>query len=110
MKDYATYERTAKPGRPFSNSTDWEIWQANTCMGGGTESRRCVNDDNDDCPLIVLMLHERHPAEWTGKRGQYRCAEKTTPADARREQAAAEQAAIDASHCGVLFELGEEER
>lgn len=107
MKSPTEYEKTARPGTPFSNGTEWEIWQYATCMGNGNDSRRCINDDNDSCPLIMLSLNEMHPAEWTGPRGRYRCSEKTTPADARREAAAAQQAAIDAAHHGVLFEIEE---
>jgi hypothetical protein len=103
------YDKTARPGRAFSNSTEWEIWSYNVCHGGGNEPARCVNDDGDDCPLITLSLTERIPAEWTGPHGRYRCAEKTTPAEARRQAnakaAAEERAAIEAQFCGPLFEI-----
>lgn len=106
MKSFEEYEKAAQPGRPFSNGTEWELWSYNVCGGSGVERNRCVRDDNDDCPLILLMLDEKHPAEWTGPRGRYRCAEKTTPTDARREALAAEQAAVDAAHY-PMFDIEE---
>ncbi|MFE3060570.1 hypothetical protein [Nocardia sp. NPDC059239] len=105
MKSFEEYEAAAREGSPFSNSTEWEIWQFNACMGAGNDSRRCVNDDNDDCPLVMLAVQGCTPAEWTGPRGRYQCSEKTTPAQARaaaaqaRRQAGAElQRQIDESH------------
>ncbi|MGY4098073.1 hypothetical protein ACW2Q0_00675 [Nocardia sp. R16R-3T] len=94
----------ARPGRPFSNSTEWEIWSYNVCHGAGNDARRCVNDDGEDCPLIALSLTDRTPAEWTGPRGRYRCTEKTTPAAARRQAEADERAAVEAEHY-PLFEV-----
>lgn len=89
MKTYDEYERTARDGRPFSNSTEWEVFQFDVCMGQGHTKRRCVNDDSaddgDGCPLILLFLDERWPAEWVGARyGPTRCTEKTTAAEQRR--------------------------
>ncbi|NEW33811.1 hypothetical protein GV791_14730 [Nocardia cyriacigeorgica] len=108
MKSYDEYAQTARIGYPFSNSTEWDIWHDNVCEGGGDESRRCINDDDEvGCPLILLALTERHPAEFTGPRGRYRCTEKVTPADSRRAEREAERAAIEEQHYGPLFELGE---
>lgn len=105
MKSIEEYEKAARTGRPFSNSTEWEIWQFNACMGGGNDSRRCVNDDNDDCPLITLAVSGCTPAEWTGPHGRYQCGEKTTlaqvrtaAAEARRQAEAERQRRIDESH------------
>lgn len=106
MRTWDEIEKAARPGRPFSNGTEWEIWQFNTCMGGGNDSRRCVRDDNDDCPLIAVSLTDVTPTEWEGPRGRYRCTEKTTPAQSRAEAAADDRAAIEARHYGPLFELG----
>ena len=42
----------------FSNSTEWEMWAANWC------ERPCKVDANQDCPLIMIALLGRTPAEW----------------------------------------------
>lgn len=116
MKAADEYESTALDGAPFSNSTDSEIWFYNVCRGGGVEARRCVNDDNDDCPLITLAVIGQTPVEWVDGRTENgearlgdRCTEKTTPAEARRvereAQATADRAAIEAQHHGPLFPL-----
>lgn len=98
MKSYEEYEKTAKPGAPFSCGTEWEIWSYNVCMGGNHPlHRRCVNDDGADegngCPLILLSMIGKTPAEWIGPDGRYRCTEKTLPADARRAERVADESA-----------------
>lgn len=113
MKDYSEYEHTSKSGRPFSNSTDWEIWSHNVCQGAGNPDRHCVNDDEDagGCPLILLAMVDRTPAEWIGPRGRYRCTEKTTAAEIRRAakqaRAAADKAALEAEHYPLLPEVSQ---
>ncbi|GAB4582602.1 hypothetical protein [Nocardia sp. IFM 10818] len=114
MKSLEEHETAAHDVPPFSNGTEWEIWQYGMCMGGGTQARRCVNDDNDDCPLIALAVTGRTPAEWTGPHGRYQCGEKTTPAQARTAAAQARREAdtelqrrIDESHY-PMFDLGEQ--
>lgn len=109
MKSFEDYEAAAREGPPFSNGTEWELWSFNACMGAGNDSRRCVHDDDADdgrgCPLILLAMIGKTPAEWTGPHGRYQCSEKTTPAQARsaaaaiRRQVDAErQRQVDASH------------
>lgn len=58
------------PRQPaFSNGTSWEIWAYNWC-------RDCVNDDNDDCPLIAAAMLSVTPREWTRTGLQdYECTE-----------------------------------
>jgi|GEM_PF-2357142 len=68
----------AAEGSPFSNSTEGECWMANNC-------HRCVHDaptrrDEWDkgCPLIMVALLGKTPAEWMRKDGfrlgdQYTC-------------------------------------
>ncbi|WP_280246403.1 hypothetical protein [Nocardia abscessus] len=113
MKPDRDYEKGAPPGRPVCNTPEGEVWIVNECEGGGNDARRCVNDDGEDCPLILIALTERTPAEWTGTHGRYSCSEKVTPAqqraadrEARRAAEAAERAAIEAQHY-PLFDLGE---
>lgn len=109
MKDYAEYEHTSKSGRPFSNSTDWEIWSHNICQGAGNPGRRCVNDDDDSdtggCPLILLMIVDRTPAEWTGPYARYTCSEKTTATDARRLETERRRTEIADSHYPLFPEV-----
>lgn len=115
MKPYKEYEKTAKDEPPFSNGTEWEIWSYNVCMGGTNHERRCVNDDGADegngCPLILLSMIGKTPAEWTGPRAWYRCTEKVLPADARRAERAAKEAAdreaLEAQHYS-MFEPSQE--
>lgn len=65
--DYADALARSRPGRAFSNGTEWDIWSDNWCY------RPCLRDlpyQNDlkgatGCPLIALaMVEERTPAEW----------------------------------------------
>lgn len=106
MRSYEEYEKTARDGAAFSNGTEWEIWSFNVCMGGTNPERRCVNDDFADdgegCPLILLSMVGKTPAEWVGAHGRYRCTEKTTPAEARRAERlareAAEREALESEH------------
>lgn len=63
MRPYEEIEAGARPQRPFSNHTEWEIWSARWC-------ERCANDtpakvDRDEgCPLILVALMGKTPAEW----------------------------------------------
>src|SRR5688500_16230419 len=41
----------------FSNGTEYHMWSANWC------ERPCVVDKNEDCPLIMIALLGRTPAE-----------------------------------------------
>lgn len=105
MRAYSEYFATSLPGAPFSNGTAWEIFQWNECLGRGRPQQHCINDANDDCPLIALSLAARTPAEFTLHRdGHYRCTVKATPADARRARIAAEKAALEADHYPMFSE------
>lgn len=63
-------------GEPaFSNGTMWEIWSGRNCY-------RCANDgmglgpDEPSCPLILVALMGKTPAEWTDQQpplGDYLC-------------------------------------
>jgi hypothetical protein len=107
MKSFTEYEKTARVGRPFSGSTEWEMFQFNVCRSQGDPARRCVNDTDSGCPLVQLSLHDRAPAEWGSGRPRH-CTEKTTEADARRaakrEREAVEKARLEASHY-PMFEV-----
>lgn len=113
VKSYEEYEATARDERAFSNSTEWEIWNFNVCCGGGRDERACVNDaaaetdPANGCPLITLSMIGKRPVEWVGGHGRYTCTEKTLPADARRAEREAAQAAVEAQHYGPLFDIEE---
>jgi hypothetical protein len=60
---------------PFSNGSMWEIWSHRNC-------ERCASDgmgageDQPQCPLILVALMGRTPAEWTDREpplGDYLC-------------------------------------
>lgn len=75
MRTYEEAEAAARPGSPFSNSTEHEIWSARWCD-------RCANDTpamvdrGEGCPLVLIALLGKTPAEWTRKGlSSYRCAE-----------------------------------
>lgn len=56
----------AAPGRPFSNSSEYELWADRHCY-------ECVNDQPDAdpevfCPILgVALLGQGWPKEWTRK-------------------------------------------
>lgn len=60
---------------PFSNGTMWDLWSDQWCY-------RCrfdgigIGEDEPHCPLILVALNGRTPAEWTDRNpplGDYRC-------------------------------------
>lgn len=58
------------PEKPaFSNSTSWDMWSAGWC-------HLCLNDINEDCPLILAGFLGFTPMEWvrTGLQN-YECTE-----------------------------------
>jgi hypothetical protein len=70
----------ARPGRAFSNSSEYEIWAARYC-------HECVNDDAETetwCPILgVALLHPVTPREWvsgtvTTQYGSYEAVESCT--------------------------------
>jgi hypothetical protein len=59
----------------FSNSDESEAWMERWCY-------RCANDDGPGCPLVLVALVDRTPAQWVedapGSLGsQYSCVEFT---------------------------------
>lgn len=108
MKSFDDYEKTARKGRPFSNSTMLEGWQWDVCLGEDIPARHCVNDDdeNNPCPLITLAILGFTPLEWSGPYGKYRCAEKATEGQKRQRDEVELQQRIADSHY-PMFEVGE---
>lgn len=81
MRTYDQIIADARPGSPFSNSTQFEIWAAN---------RGCYTCRNDDlgeggdekhCPILSASLMGVTPKEWTTAtdedhiHGNYTCSE-----------------------------------
>lgn len=66
------FERAAdKPA--FSNATEWECWSDRWC-------NRCKNDESEGCPLVLVAMLDKTPAEWKPKDrlslgDQYECDE-----------------------------------
>lgn len=64
MRTYEEIERDARPGSPFSNSTDGGAWTENWCD-------RCLHDkefrdtgNGSGCPLLLAALTGKTPIEW----------------------------------------------
>lgn len=58
MRSYAEVMDSAVDRVAFSNGTSWEIWSFRWC-------ENCVNDVNEDCPLVaVAMFGRKTPSEW----------------------------------------------
>ncbi|MCI3277474.1 hypothetical protein [Streptomyces cylindrosporus] len=64
MRTYEEASKEALPEGTFSNSSQWEVWSAKNCD-------RCVHDEPgrqgdaaNGCPLILIALEGRRPAEW----------------------------------------------
>lgn len=77
MRTDAEIAADARPGRAFSNHTQWEIWAARWCY-------RCANDDDETetyCPVLTVALSGSIPLEWsadaadTRVHGDYVCTE-----------------------------------
>ncbi|WP_128803675.1 MULTISPECIES: hypothetical protein [unclassified Streptomyces] len=64
MRTYDEAFAAARDESTFSNSSQWEVWAAKNCD-------RCIHDrptrqgdDANGCPLILVALMNRRPAEW----------------------------------------------
>jgi hypothetical protein len=69
MRSFEEILETSPERPPFSNSSSWDYWSYDWCS-------RCINDINDDCPLITAAFLGYTPREWTevGLK-DYECAE-----------------------------------
>jgi hypothetical protein len=62
-----TYEQasgTAREGSPFSNSTEGECWMEANCYRCVHDKPAREDDPGNGCPLILVALLGRTPAEW----------------------------------------------
>ncbi|MFJ9114432.1 hypothetical protein ACIRJO_02665 [Streptomyces sp. NPDC102394] len=64
MRTYDEALAAARDESTFSNSSQWEVWSAKNCD-------RCIHDrparqgdDGNGCPLILISLLGKRPAEW----------------------------------------------
>lgn len=77
MKTYDEAFAAATEGSPFSNSTEGDAWMGAYCERCKNDSPAMVNR-GEGCPLILVALVGRTPAEWTPGdpcRSNYRCSE-----------------------------------
>jgi hypothetical protein len=75
-RPYEEVDRDAREGSPFSNGTSWEIWSYNWCERCKNDSPELV-DKGEGCPLIMVALMGKTPAEWFPQEGvqDYHCVE-----------------------------------
>lgn len=71
MRTPAQISADADERAPFANGFEWDHWSNVWCD-------RCSH--YDDCPIILVALHGRTPAEWTNRQDnslidRYQCTE-----------------------------------
>lgn len=65
VRSVAEIEADARDGSPFSNSTEWEIWSSQLCDRCKVDApARDRGDYANGCPLILIALGGKTPAEW----------------------------------------------
>lgn len=75
MRTYDELFAAARERSPFSNGTIGEIWMDRWCYRCTKDSPAMV-DRGEGCPLILIAIQHRTPAEWTDYGVQdYRCSE-----------------------------------
>jgi hypothetical protein len=57
LPSFEDAEATAADRSPFSNGFEWDVWSARWC-------HRCLNDANEDCPLILVAMLGKTPSQW----------------------------------------------
>lgn len=63
MRTYEEALAAAKDEPAFSNGTEGECWMDNWCYECANDSPEMV-DRGEGCPLIMVALMQRTPAEW----------------------------------------------
>lgn len=63
MRTYDEAWEAATDKRPFSNGTEGYAWQDNWCGSCLNDSEQMV-DEGRGCPLLLVALMDRTPAEW----------------------------------------------
>ncbi|MET7477958.1 hypothetical protein ABZT17_26825 [Streptomyces sp. NPDC005648] len=62
-----TYDEAIKDARSegtFSNSSQWDVWSAKNCDRCVHDKPARQNDEANGCPLILIALEGKRPAEW----------------------------------------------
>lgn len=93
--DYDDAYRRSREGPAFANGTEGYGWQANWCDNCLRDAPFRVGITDTGCPLLLIALSERIPAEWLdGPRDehgrysiadQYTCVEFRAPGDGKGE-------------------------
>jgi hypothetical protein len=66
----------AREGSPFSNSTSGEMWMGDWCYRCTVDAPFQRDEAPEGCPLIMVALLDKTPAEWTETAPQvYTCSE-----------------------------------
>lgn len=85
MDGIETIYDNARDERPFSNGTDWEIWQYNNCETCIHDKDYRENVSDEGCPLATVALcFGRTPREWIPGPDEY-CGDKYICAYYRHE-------------------------
>lgn len=64
MRDYDEASEAASDEPAFSNGTDGYAWLEVWC-GDCVHDREARNDTGPGCPLVLVSLMQKTPAEWT---------------------------------------------
>jgi hypothetical protein len=76
MRDLDTIMSDARDGSPFSNSTSGEMWMGEWCYRCKVDAPFQRDEAPEGCPLILVALLDKTPAEWTETGIQdYHCSE-----------------------------------
>lgn len=64
MRAYAEAVKEARDEHTFSNSSQWDIWSAKNCDRCFWDKPARQGDEANGCPLILIALEGKRPAEW----------------------------------------------
>ncbi|WP_406168971.1 hypothetical protein [Streptomyces sp. NBC_00996] len=64
MRTYDEAFAAARDESTFSNSSQWEVWSAKNCDRCIHDKPARQGDDGNGCPLILVALMDKRPAEW----------------------------------------------
>lgn len=70
MRAYAEAVKDARDESTFSNSSQWEIWSAKNCDRCFWDKPARQGDEANGCPLILIALEDKRPAEWLAETEQ----------------------------------------
>ncbi|MHC3474641.1 hypothetical protein ACYF6T_38930 [Streptomyces sp. 7R007] len=64
MRTYDEAVKNARDEHTFSNSSQWEVWSAKNCDRCIHDKPARQGDPAQGCPLILIALAGKRPAEW----------------------------------------------